>query len=113
MLTVIILYGCSLLLDSVELTLRQNARTEPCRSSRFTILRLSHTSPPAQLDDVPPGVIIYDHTQIEPTAVYQLLTDYPGWQLVGLTAAGEEVLIIHSEKSNGRSLADLINIIQR
>lgn len=103
--TTIILYGRSLLLDSAERTLRQNGR--------FSILRLSSTSPPAQLDDVPPGVIIYDHTQIDPTAVYQLLTEYSGWQLVGLTAAGEDVLIINSEKGNGRSLADLIDMIQR
>ncbi len=84
--TTIILYGRSLLLDSVELTLRQNGR--------HPILRLADTSPPAQLDDVPLGMIIYDGDQVEGTAVYQPLTDYPGWRLVGLTASKEELLII-------------------
>ncbi len=85
--------------------LRQNAR--------FSILRLADTSAPPQLDDVPAGLIIYDGDQVEGTAVYQLLTHYPGWQLVGLTAAGEEVLIINSERGNGRSLADVIDMIQQ
>ena len=103
-LTTIILYGRSLLLDTVEMKLRQDSRTP--------ILRLSDTDAPAQLDDVPPGVIIYDGEQVDGTAVYQLLTDYPGWQLVGLTASEEKLLIINSEKSDGRSLADLMKMIQ-
>ncbi len=104
-LATIILYGRSLLLDSVEMKLRQDGRT--------AILRLSDTSAPAQLDDMPTGVIIYDSDQVDGTAVYQLLTDYPGWRLVGLTASKEKLLIINSEKGDGRSLADVIEIIQR
>ena len=104
-LTAIVLYGRSLLLDTVEMKLRQDGRA--------SILRLSDTRAPAQLDDVPPGVIIYDGDQVEGTAVYQLLTDYPGWQLVGLTASEEKLLIISSKKGDGRSLADLMKIIQR
>ncbi len=101
----IVMYGRSLLLDSVELTLRQNGR--------HPLLRLSDTSAPPQLDNIPPGLIIYDSDQVDGTAVYQLLTDYPGWQLVGLTASEEELLIISSEKGDGRSLADVMEIIQR
>ena len=103
--TTIILYGRSLLLDSLEQTLRQDGR--------FPILRLLDTHTPPQLTDVPVGVLIYDHIQADLTAVYQLLTNYPGWQLIGLTASAGELLVIHSEKYNGRSLADVIDIIQR
>ncbi|MFQ5418939.1 MAG: hypothetical protein ACE5EY_01120 [Anaerolineae bacterium] len=100
----VILYGRSLLLDSVEMKLRQDGR--------IPILRLSHTRVPPQLDNVPPGMIIYDGDQVDGAAVYQLLTDYPGWQLVGLTASEEKVLIINSERGDGRSLADLMKMIQ-
>ena len=75
-------------------------------------MRLSDTNAPPQLDDVPVGMIIYDRDQVDETAVYQLLTDHPGWKLVGLTASEEEVLIINSEKGDGRSLADLMQMIQ-
>ena len=105
----VLIYGRSLLLDSVELTLRQDACPEPGRSACFSILRHANHHAPPPLDDVPPGVIIYDQDQVDETAVYQLLTDYPGWRLVGLTAAEGEVLIINSERGNGRSLADVIN----
>jgi len=101
--TVLILYGSSPLLDTVEIMLRQNGS--------FPITRLSVPHAPLQLNNVPKGTIIYDQDQIDPTAVYQLLTDYPGWQLIGLTASSADLLIINSEKKNGRFLADSINTI--
>ena len=112
----IVIYGRSLLLDRVELTLRQNASVEPCPHGRFSLLRLEPTprrlgsdEALAPLADVPPGTMIYDRDQMDGTAVYQLLTDYPGWQFVGLTASKESVLILSSKQENGRFLADIIN----
>ena len=101
----IILYGHSLLLDSIELTLRKNGRSP--------VLRLSDLHSPLLLDNIPAGMIIYDQEQVEETAVFQLLTTYPGWQAAGLIATQEGFLIISSEQRNGRSLADVIEMIQR
>ncbi len=103
--TTIIIYGSSLFLDSVELALRKNGRSP--------LLRLCDLHTPLPLNGIPAGMIIYDQEQIQATAVFQLLTNYPGWRLVGLSASKENLLSIHSEKSNGRLLADLIDMIQR
>ncbi len=97
------IHGHSLLLDGVEITLRQNGR--------YHIQRLEQTPHHLQSNGELLGTIIYDQDQADPTAVYQLLTDYPGWRLVGLTASEGEPLVINSERGNGRSLADLINFI--
>jgi hypothetical protein len=78
------------------------------QNGRFPITRLPNTRAPPQLANIPPGTIIYDRDQMDETAVYQLLSDYPGWHLVGLTASKEKVLIISSEKRDGRSLTDII-----
>ena len=108
----IILYGRSPLLDAVEITLRKNGR--------FPITRISLPHAPLQLNNVPTGTIIYDQNHTDPTAVFQLLSNYPGWQLVGLTSTSEELLIINSQKKNastelcrsGRFPAVLSNSIQ-
>ena len=101
----IILYGRSLLLDTVELALRENGS--------FPITRLSFSQAPLQLKNVPTGTIIYDQNHADPTAVFHLLSTYPGWQFIGLTAASEEVLIINSEKKNFRFPTNLSSIIQQ
>ncbi len=106
--TAIILYGRSLLLDSVELILRQSSTTE----LHTSLIRHADTNTPITLHNVPTGTIIYDQNSADPTAVYQLISNYPGWQLVGLTAATDELLIINSQKKNGRLPAVLSNIIQ-
>ncbi len=96
----ILIYGRSLLLDGVELTLRQNGR--------FPIIHISdHTA----LDNVPTGTIIYDQDQVDETAVYQLITNYPGWQFVGLTASQKNLLHIQSKTYNGRSLTTVLDTI--
>jgi len=99
----ILIYGRSLLLDTVEITLRQNGR--------FPVLRLQSPRRPQNDKELTPGTIIYDQDQMEGTAVLQLLTDHPGWRLIGLTASEGEPLVINSERGNGRSLTDLINFI--
>ena len=68
--TTIILYGRSLLLDTVELALRQNGR--------FSILRLSTPPTPLQLNNIPKGIIIYDQNDTDQTAVYSTIVPKSG-----------------------------------
>ncbi len=77
----IILYGPSPLLDSLETTLR--------RAGSETVLRLTAKHLPDTLEGLSPGTIIYDHTQTDSDGLYHLLTGYPGWQLIGLTGVDE------------------------
>ena len=107
--TAIIVYGRSDLLDNVELTLRKNAGIEPYPP----LIRLFNINAPTPLQNVPTGVIIYDQNCADPTAVYQLLSNYPGWQLIGLTVSSEGILIINNEKKNGRFSTNAIEIIQQ
>ena len=99
----IILYGDSLLLDSLEASLR--------RDGEYALLRLSAVHLPTQLSDIAPGTIIYDYQQVEISELYQLLANYPGWQLMGMISS-EDFWIMRSEKRKAPSLNEMVDFIR-
>jgi len=95
----LILYGPSPLIDRLETALR--------RAGRADVLRLSADHLPETLENLPPGMILYDHTTTDPEGLYHLLTGYPGWQLVGLTR-GDDTWTIRCKKLSTGSLGELV-----
>lgn len=100
----ILLYGNSVILGSIEASLR--------RISQFEVTTLASPQLEAQqIDKVKPDLVFFDLEGAHTEAVFSLLKAYPTLLLVGVSPGANLVRVWHSQQRQGISMQDLIELI--
>jgi len=101
----VVLYGDSLILETVGASLR--------KYPQFEITSLSAPYPSArQLEAMEPDVILFDMGTPRPEAAFSLLATCPGLQLIGIDPETHQTLVWSGRQEPAVVAADLINIIR-
>ncbi|MBN1934896.1 MAG: hypothetical protein JW934_09540 [Anaerolineae bacterium] len=101
----VILYGNSLFLSGVELTLRQ--------CGDWVVLRLdpAYADAQAQLGALQAGILIYDAAGMDAQFAAAFLTAHPRMVVVGLDAAEKRALVWRGEQRTIACLGDLNDLL--
>jgi len=102
----ILLYGKSVILGTVEASLKKNPQLE--------VLRVCTPYPgAAELEAMQPNVILFDMDNDRPEAVFPLLSTCPGLLLIGVNPERDDLLIVSAYHKLVQSVADLIDIVRK
>ena len=102
----VILYGDSLILETVGASLQKHLQ--------FEVISLSDPYPSArQLGAMQPDVILFDMDPPRPEAAFSLLATCPGLQLIGINPETHQALVWSGRQAAAAAAADLVDVIRR
>jgi hypothetical protein len=100
----VLLYGKSLILGTVGISLQQFPHLE--------VIALSPPLPAAQeLDALAPDVIIFDVEAAHPESALSLLEACPGLLLIGIDPASDRLLMVSGQQTHALTMQDLVQAI--
>ena len=102
----VLLYGKSVILGTLEASLKRYPQMEVCvLSAPFPTVE--------ELKAMAPDVILFDVSAPRPEAAFALLETFPGLLLVGLDASRDEMLVLSSRPAQALAVQDLVNMIRQ
>ena len=102
----VLLYGNSLAVSTI------GASLQACPD--LQVLPLDPTRPDLtqRLDELQPGIVIFDLATVYPNFAINLWRAYPGMLLIGVDPSSDEMLVLSGRPQQARSASDLISVIQ-
>ena len=100
----VLLYGKSVILGTLEASLKRYPQMEICvLSAPFPMVE--------ELKAMAPDVILFDVSAPRPEAAFALLETYPGLLLIGVDASRDEMLVLTSYPAQALAVRDLVHLI--
>jgi hypothetical protein len=100
----VLLYGKSVILGTLEASLKRHPQMEICvLSAPFPMVE--------ELKAMAPDVILFDVAAPRPEAAFALLETFPGLLLIGVDASRDEMLVLTSHPVQALAVRDLVHLI--
>lgn len=102
----VLLYGRSVILGTLEASLKRYPHIEVCvLSTPFPTVE--------ELKAMAPDVVIFDTGAPRPEAAFALLETYPGLLLIGMDVDRDEMLVLSSHPAQALCITDLVEVIHQ
>ncbi len=102
----VLLYGKSVILGTLEASLKRYSQMEVCvLSPPFSTVQ--------ELKAMAPDVVIFDTGASRPEAAFTLLETCPGLLLIGVDVDKDEMLVLSSHPAQALCITDLVETIQQ